>query len=298
MNKIKLLNEDTIQKIAAGEVIERPASIVKELVENSIDAKSTNITVEIEKGGKTFIKVSDNGSGIEESDIELAFKRHSTSKLINFEDLYSIYSLGFRGEALASILSVAKIKIISKTKEAKSGTMAIFEDGKIIEKKAFGMNTGTTISVQDIFYNVPVRKKFLKSDITEGNSITNLMYKLAVGNLGIRIKYIKDSKVIFETNEKNSLRENLFTLFGNEMVENLEEFNIKNNLYNIYGYVSNNLYYRANRHLEYLYVNGRYVLNDFIRDSIEESYKHIIPNGRFPVYFLFIKINQIGRAHV
>ena len=154
MNKIKLLNEDTIQKIAAGEVIERPASIVKELVENSIDAKSTNITVEIEKGGKTFIKVSDNGSGIEESDIELAFKRHSTSKLINFEDLYSIYSLGFRGEALASILSVAKIKIISKTKEAKSGTMAIFEDGKIIEKKAFGMNTGTTISVQDIFYNV------------------------------------------------------------------------------------------------------------------------------------------------
>lgn len=291
MNKIKLLNEDTIQKIAAGEVIERPASIVKELVENSIDAKSTNITVEIEKGGKTFIKVSDNGSGIEESDIELAFKRHSTSKLINFEDLYSIYSLGFRGEALASILSVAKIKIISKTKEAKSGTMAIFEDGKIIEKKAFGMNTGTTISVQDIFYNVPVRKKFLKSDITEGNSITNLMYKLAVGNPGIRIKYIKDSKVIFETNEKNSLRENLFILFGNEMVENLEEFNIKNNLYNIYGYVSNNLYYRANRHLEYLYVNGRYVLNDFIRDSIEESYKHIIPNGRFPVYFLFIKIN-------
>ena len=291
MNKIKLLNEDTIQKIAAGEVIEKPALIVKELVENSIDAKSTNITVEIKKGGKTFIKVSDNGSGIEESDIELAFKRHSTSKLTNFEDLYSIYSLGFRGEALASILSIAKIKIMSKTEESKSGTMAIFEDGKIIEKKSFGMNTGTTISVQDIFYNVPVRKKFLKSDITEGNSITNLMYKLAIGNPGIGIKYIKDSKVIFETNEKNSLRENLFTLFGNELVENLEEFNIKNNLYNIYGYVSNNLYYRANRHLEYLYVNGRYVLNDFIRDSIEESYKHIIPNGRFPVYFLFIKIN-------
>lgn len=175
---IKLLSEDTIQKIAAGEVIERPVSVIKELVENSIDAGSDTIVVEIKNGGKDFISVSDNGSGIEKNEIELAFKRHSTSKLEKFDDLYDIRTLGFRGEALASILAVSKLSVSTRTKSEKIGKKVEFRNSKVISESDVAMNVGTKIIIKDLFYNVPVRKKFMKSDQTEANLITTTMYKL------------------------------------------------------------------------------------------------------------------------
>lgn len=288
---IQLLSEDTIQKIAAGEVIERPASVIKELVENSIDAKSTEIIVEIEDGGKSLIKVSDNGLGIKESEIEKAFLRHSTSKIVDFKDIYNITSLGFRGEALASIISISKLKINTKTMDDKLGVSAYYENGKQIRKKPIAMNKGTTMEIRDIFYNVPVRKKFMKKNITEANIITNLMYKFAIGNSDIGFKYIKDDKVIFETYSNSTLSESIMELFAIDHSKDLHEINIKEKNFSIKGYVSNNKYYRANRNMQYIYINGRYIEDVDIRKSIENIYKSIIPNGRFPVFQLFLEMD-------
>ncbi|HHX68538.1 MAG TPA: DNA mismatch repair endonuclease MutL [Gallicola sp.] len=288
---IQILSNDTIQKIAAGEVIEKPSSIVKELVENSIDAEATNIVVEIKNGGLDFIEVLDNGKGIVKDEIEIAFKRHATSKLNSFNDLYNLQSLGFRGEALASIVSVSKVTVSTKTSEDKLGNKVYFEDGKKIEEKPIAKNVGTSIIVEDLFYNVPVRKRFLKSKTTEANNITNLMYKLAIGNYGIGITYIKDDKLIFETKEKEDLNSVLTELFGMSIVNNLLEFNLKGRDYSINGYISNNKYYRANRALQYIYINGRYIESKEIREAIESSYKAVIPNGRFPIFQIFININ-------
>lgn len=287
---IQLLSNDTIQKIAAGEVIERPSSIVKELVENSIDAGSTRVIVEIKNGGIDLIEVVDNGSGIKEEEIEMAFQRHATSKLNDFSDLYNLDSLGFRGEALASIVSVSKVTVSTKTKDNRLGKKVEFEDGKVVSEKPIGKNTGTSISVRDLFYNIPVRKKFLKNPITEANNITNLMYKLAIGNFNIGITYIKDDKLIFETKENEDLISNISELFGIDLMENLLNINFKTREYEISGYISNNKYYRANRSLQYIYINNRYIENKEIRDSIESSYRSIIPNGRFPIFQLFINI--------
>ncbi|WP_099203209.1 DNA mismatch repair endonuclease MutL [Miniphocaeibacter massiliensis] len=287
---IQVLSKDTILKIAAGEVIERPSSIVKELVENSIDAGSTNITVEIRNGGIDYIEVSDNGSGINKDEIEMAFQRHATSKLNNFNDLYNLSSLGFRGEALASIVSVSKVSVLTKTDSDKLGTKAVFENGKIIKSRPSAMNTGTNIQVKDLFYNVPVRKKFLKSKITEGNSITNLMYKLAIGNAGIGISYIKDDKLVFKTKEGGNLKSNLTELFGIDLSENLLELNIKDRDFKIKGFISNNKYYRANRSLQYIYINNRYIENNELRNAIENAYTAVIPNGRYPIFEIFVDI--------
>ncbi|QQK07608.1 DNA mismatch repair endonuclease MutL [Miniphocaeibacter halophilus] len=288
---IQVLSNDTIQKIAAGEVIEKPSSIVKELVENSIDAGATNIVVEIKNGGLDYIEVLDNGKGIAKDEIEIAFKRHATSKLNDFNDLYNLQSLGFRGEALASIVSVSKVIISTRTNDEKLGHKVYFEDGKKIEERPIAKNIGTSIIVKDLFYNVPVRKRFLKSKTTEANSITNLMYKLAIGNYGIGITYIKDDKLIFETKEKENLNSVLTELFGVNIVDNLLEFTLSGREYKINGYISNNKYYRANRSLQYIYINGRYIESKEIRDSIETAYKAVIPNGRYPVFQIFLSIN-------
>lgn len=288
---IKLLSEDTIQKIAAGEVIERPVSVVKELVENSIDAGSDSIVVEIKNGGKDFISVSDNGSGIKKDEIELAFKRHSTSKLEKFDDLYNLNTLGFRGEALASILSISKLSINTRTKEDNIGSKLEFRNSSVISKSEVAMNVGTKIIIKDLFYNVPVRKKFMKSEQTEANLITTTMYKFAVCNTNVSIKYIKDNKTLFETKKNSSIKENIINLFGTSLSNNLIEFEIAQSDYKIYGYVSNNNLYRANRQMQYIYLNGRFVKSDDIRNTVETNYKSVIPNGRFPLYWLFFEIN-------
>ena len=288
---IKLLSEDTIQKIAAGEVIERPVSVIKELVENSIDAGSDTIIVEIKNGGKDYISVSDNGSGIEKNEIELAFKRHSTSKLEKFDDLYDIRTLGFRGEALASILAVSKLIVSTRTKSEKIGKKVEFRNSKVINKSDVAMNVGTKIVIKDLFYNVPVRKKFMKSDQTEANLITTTMYKFAICNTDVSIKYIKDNKTLFKTKKNSSIKENIINLFGTSMSNNLIDIDISSHDYKIHGYISNNNLYRANRQMQYIFLNGRFIKSEDIRNTVESNYKSVIPNGRFPLFWLFFEIN-------
>lgn len=288
---IKLLSEDTIQKIAAGEVIENPYSVIKELVENSIDSGATTIKVEIKNAGKKEIMISDNGCGIEENEIELAFTKHATSKLNNFEDIYSILSFGFRGEALASISSISKVDINTRTKNSEFGIHCFIENTKIKRKNKIGMNFGTTIYIRDLFYNVPIRKKFLKSDAYESSIITTLMNSFALSNPNISFKYIKDSKVVFETTGKNQLKDNIKYIFKDDFYKNLMAVDINDSDYKIYGYISNNHFYKGSRNCQYLFVNGRYIFDEKIRNIIEKSISTLIPKGKFPSFVLFIEVN-------
>jgi len=293
LGKIKVLDDITIEKIAAGEVIERPSSIVKELVENSIDANSDEIIIEIQNGGKSYIRVTDNGDGIAEDDIELAFKRHSTSKLSSIEDLYKIKSLGFRGEALASICHVAKVEVMTKTEDVVAGIHGIFEEGDLVSKEIIGCPKGTTMIVRDLFYNLPVRRKFLKSDLAEANNISNIVYRMALGNPSISFKFIKDNKTILKTSKNNNLKSHIYSILGKEFSNNLIEVNIEENGIKIFGYISNNKLYRGNRSHQYLYINGRHVNNLSIANTIEKYYKSIIPLNRFPCFIIFIEINPV-----
>lgn len=287
---IKILSKDTIQKIAAGEVIERPFSVVKELVENSIDAKATEIKVEISEGGLNYIKVTDNGCGISKSEVEVAVKRHATSKLDNFNDLYNISSLGFRGEALASITSISKTTIETKTEDDNIGSSFKFESSQLVSRSDIAKNNGTSIIVEDLFYNIPVRKRFLNSTISEANAITSIMYRLAIGNNNIGFTYVKDDKEVFRTIKGQGLKSNLSELFGFEFTKELLEVDIDKKDFSINGYISNNRYYRSNRSMEYIYINGRYVKNSDISNAIEKAYGSLIPNGRFPAFQLFFEI--------
>jgi DNA mismatch repair protein MutL len=291
MGRIKLLDNLTIQKIAAGEVIERPASIVKELVENSIDANSKNIIIEINNGGKSYIRVTDDGDGIDEDDIPLAFERHSTSKLNEIDDLYSLLTLGFRGEALSSISAVSKVEILTKTNNSTAGVHAIIENGKIISLDRVGTPKGTTMIVKDLFYNLPVRKKFLKSDLYEGNNISDIVYKLALGNYNISFKFIKDNKVILKTNCKGDIIENIYTILGKDITKGLIPIDFQSEDLSIKGYISNNNLYRSNRSHQYIYINGRFIVNYSISNAIEQHYKSLIPLNRFPVFIIYIDMN-------
>lgn len=288
---IQILSEDTVKKIAAGEVIERPASIVKELVENSIDAKADQIIVEIKDGGKSYIRVTDNGTGIPKDQVEKAFLPHSTSKLKDFNDLFRNNSLGFRGEALSSIIAVAKVLIKTKVLEENTGISMNFIDSKAQNKKDIAMNSGTTIEVVDLFYNVPVRKKFMNKDTTEANRITNLLYKLAIGNPGIGFQYIRDQKVVFETKVGESLKNNLVNLFGSNYVSHLIPIHLEKNHFKLTGFLSDSNYYRANRGMQYLYLNNRYIENNKIQSEVEKCYHQKIPNGRFPSYEFFLEMD-------
>ena len=284
------LDDKTIEKIAAGEVIESPVSIVKELVENSIDAGADSITVEIKNGGKTYIRVTDNGSGISKNEIELAFSKHATSKIRDFNDLYDIYSLGFRGEALASIVSVSEVTAISKTKDEMVGTKINFNNG---EKTltSIATNVGTSIVVKDLFRDIPVRRRFLKSDIVESNHISKLMYAIAIGYPEISFKFIKNENIEFSTIKNEDIKIRIAKLLDDKLEDHLIKFSDNNEIYNLDGFISNNNYYRGNRSLQYIYINNRLVESELIRDRIEIAYRGNIPNGRFPVFFLYIKTN-------
>ncbi len=291
MGRIKLLDNITIQKIAAGEVIERPSSIVKELIENSLDANSNNITIEIKDGGKSYIRVTDDGDGIEDDDLSLAFKRHSTSKLSTADDLYKIRSLGFRGEALASISHVSKVEVMSKTKNAVGGIHAIVEEGEIISKEVIGCPKGTTLIVKDLFYNLPVRKEFLKSDLIESNQISDIVYKVALGNLNTSFKFIRDNKVVLKTSKNNDMKTHIYSILGREFSNNLIPIDFEEHGIYLHGYISNNNLYRSNRNHQYIYINGRYINNISISNIIEGHYKSLIPLNRFPCFVLFIDLD-------
>lgn len=284
------LDDRTIEQIAAGEVIESPVSVVKELVENSIDAGAKNIVVEIKKGGKTYIRVTDDGVGITNDQMPLAFEKHATSKIKDFSDLYDIYSLGFRGEALASITTVGHVLAISKTENDNVGKKLEFLNSRVNES-AIATNNGTSIEVMDLFNNVPVRKKFLKSDIAESNAISKLMYSLAIGYKDISIKYIKDGRVEFKTNANDPLDIKISNLLDESLKDNLISVSNNNDLYSIEGFISTSNYYRGSRSLQYIYVNNRLIDSSIITKAIEKEYRSLIPQGRFPAFFIFLKTN-------
>ncbi len=288
MPKINILDDTTINKIAAGEVIERPASIIKELVENSIDAGSNFISVEIENGGKDLIKIIDNGCGIEHDDINKAFMRHATSKITRAEDLYDLHSLGFRGEALASIAAVSKLEMITKTKDSVLASKIILEGGKITSKEPLAANCGTQISVQDLFFNTPARRKFLKSNQAESLAITNLMNKLAIGNPQVRFKYISNKKTVFETLGDSSLFNLIRLIYGKDVSSNIIKLDYEAEYFKIQGYIANNNIYRSNRNLQHIFINGRYTKSNNIMNVINDAYKSIIPINKFPIYFINI----------
>ena len=290
--KIIELDKDTIEKIAAGEVIESPLSIVKELVENSIDAGAKNIVVEIKNGGKTYIRVTDDGIGIEEDDFKRAFKRHATSKIKDFSDLYDLFTLGFRGEALSSIVACANIKAISKTKNQNLGKELIFENGNIKSYNSIATNIGTSIEVYDLFSNLPVRRKFLSSDINESNKIAKIMQALALGYNDVSFKFIKDNRLIFHTLKNQAMDNKIIELLDENLKDNLIKIEIQNSLYKIKGFISKVNYYRGNRSFQYIFVNNRLIENEDISKAIENEYKTLIPNQRFPAFFIFIETNS------
>lgn len=259
MGEINVLSNDLINKIAAGEVIERPASIVKELVENSIDAGATEITIEIENGGITYIKVSDNGKGIYEEDIEKAFMRHATSKIKNEQDLFKITSLGFRGEALASIAAISKVELTTKTKDVEYGIKVNIENGIIKNKSYSGATTGTSITVRDIFYNVPARLKFLKSPSREQSYITEIVENLALSNPQISFKYITNKKLVFVTKGDGNLKNVIYVIYGKNIYENLIEVNCSKETITLKGFIGNSKIEKNNRNYQSIFVNGRYI---------------------------------------
>ncbi|SCH64468.1 DNA mismatch repair protein mutL [uncultured Clostridium sp.] len=290
-NRINILDDLTINKIAAGEVVERPSSVVKELVENCIDANSTKVIIDIVDGGKKSIRITDNGYGILSSEVDKSFLRHATSKIKKIDDLYDLYSLGFRGEALASISAISKLEMITKSKEEAVGTKVIVEGGKIISKEPVGTNNGTTMIIRDIFFNTPVRQKFLKSTHAETINISDLINKLAIGNPNVQFKYINNRKQMLNTPGDGKLINVIRSIYGKDITENLIDVDFECEYFKMSGYIGNNNAYRSNKNLQHTYINKRFVKSKVILDAIAEAYKSIIPIGKHAVCFLNIKIN-------
>lgn len=290
MNKIKLLDDSTINKIAAGEVVERPGSVVKELVENAIDAGAQKITVEIKDGGTTFICISDDGCGIPEGDVKTAFLRHATSKIKTAEDLEKVISLGFRGEALASIAAVSKIEMITKTREAEVGTRIRINGGILEEIRPEGAANGTTITIEDIFYNVPARKKFLKKPSTEAGYISDTVMKFVLGHPEVSFKYINNGTVIIHTAGNNDLKTAVYHVYGKEAAYKMLEISSSAEEMKLRGLIGRPELARANRSYENLFINGRFIKNSVVSAAAEEAYKTRLMIGRFPLYVLYMDI--------
>jgi len=285
-NKVIVLDKGTISKIAAGEVIERPSSIIKELVENAIDASGTRIEIEIKNAGKDFIRVSDNGIGMGYTDAELAFSRHATSKIKKIKDLASIKTLGFRGEALPSIASVSKVEIITKREEDLLGTRILVSNNKILSKEKIGSPDGTVIKVKNLFDNVPARKKFLKSNTYESGLISDMVTRIALVNPHISFKFISEGRAIFNTYGSNNLFDTIASIYGNEVAENLIEVKIRNEEFSLIGYISHPQLTRSNRNYQTFSVNNRYVKEHVLQKAVEDSYKTLLPINRYPLIVL------------
>lgn len=292
MRKIAVLDQNTIDKIAAGEVVERPSSVVKELVENAIDAGATAVTVEITDGGKKMIRITDNGSGMEEEQIPLAFLRHATSKIEKVEDLEHIASLGFRGEALSSIAAVSQVELITKTPSAISGNRYVIEGGMEHSLEELGAPEGTTFLVRNLFYNTPARSKFLKSDSTEANYIHTLMEQLALSHPEISFKYIQNKQVKLHTSGNYSVRDVIYSVYGRDIAKALLEVEWENSFMKITGFVGKPEIARGNRSFENYYINGRYVKNNIITKAIENAYKGFLMQHKFP--FVSLRMEMEG----
>ncbi|EEA85802.1 DNA mismatch repair endonuclease MutL [Peptacetobacter hiranonis] len=290
-NRINLLDEITINKIAAGEVVERPSSIVKELVENSIDAGADRIIIEVENGGKSLIKITDNGCGIPSSEVKKCFLRHATSKIDKIDDLFNLFTLGFRGEALASICAVSKLEMTTKFEDEAVGTKITLVGGNIEAKEAVGANTGTSIVIKDLFFNTPARKKFLKTDHAELMNITDIVNKLAIGYPNVKFRYLNAGKLMVNTPGDGKLVSAVRSIYSREVSENLIEINYDCSLFKIDGYIGNNNIYRSNRNLQHIYINGRFVKSKIIYDAIANAYKSIIPINKHAVCFINLHLD-------
>lgn len=291
MPNIEILDQQTIDKIAAGEVIERPASVVKELVENAIDAKATAITVEIKEGGISFIRITDNGWGILKEQVPLAFLRHSTSKIRSVEDLLTVSSLGFRGEALSSIAAVSQVELITKTAEGISGVRYVIEGGKEKTLEEIGAPDGTTFLVRNLFYNTPARRKFLKTPQTEAGYIGDLMERLAMSHPEISFKFINNNQVKLHTSGNSNLKEIIYHIYGRDIATNLLEIQGENEFFSVHGFIGKPLISRGNRNYENYFINGRYVKSKLIAKSIEEGYKSFVMQHKYPFTVFHISIN-------
>ncbi len=291
MGNIVLLDELTINKIAAGEVIERPASVVKEMVENSIDAGATNITVEIKNGGISFIKISDNGKGIAADDLEIAFERHATSKIRSAEDLNTVTSMGFRGEALASIAAVANVELVSKTSEQEIGYKVVVEAGDILKKEETGCRTGTTITVRNLFFNTPVRYKFLKKDYTESGYIEDAITRIALVNPQVAIKLINTGKTVIQTNGSGILKDVVYSIYGKDVANGILDVNYQYEDITVSGVIGKPEIARSNRSHQLFFVNKRYIKDKTLTAATEQAYKGLIPIGKFGFAVLNLDMN-------
>lgn len=291
MAKINILDHQTIDKIAAGEVVERPSSVVKELVENAIDAGADAITVEIKEGGTSFIRVTDNGSGIEKSQVENAFLRHATSKITSADDLTSLVSLGFRGEALASIAAVAQVELITKTPEDLTGVRLLMEGGVVKEREEIGAPQGTTLLVRNLFYNTPPRKKFLKQPRTEGSYVADLMEHLAMSNPQVSFKFLLNGQTKFYTTGSGGLREIVYRIYGKEIADALTDFHCERDGMSVTGLLGKPVINRANRSYEIFYINGRYIRSTLISKAVEEGYREYLMQHKFPFCILHFQVD-------
>lgn len=290
MPNIAILNQETIDKIAAGEVVERPCSVVKELVENAIDAGSTAITVEIKEGGISFIRITDNGCGIEREQVAVAFYRHSTSKIRSAEDLLTVKSLGFRGEALSSISAVARVELITKTYDELTGTRYVIEGSKELSNEEIGAPDGTTFIVKDLFYNVPARRKFLKTAQTEGSYISDMVEKLALSHPDISFKFINNNQTKLHTSGNGNRKDIIYHIFGREISSSLLEAKHECEYFKVEGFIGKPVITRGNRNYENYFINGRYVKSNILSRAIEEAYKSFLMQHQYPftvLYFTF-----------
>ncbi|MEG2893917.1 MAG: DNA mismatch repair endonuclease MutL, partial [Clostridium sp.] len=291
MKIINVLDEKTINKIAAGEVVERPLSIIKELVENSIDSGASEITIEVKKDPLSFIRITDNGCGLNEEDVETAFLRHATSKITSINDIECINSLGFRGEALSSIAATSKVEMITKPKEATIGSRIYIEGGKVVDSHQSGGIDGTSITVRDVFYNTPARLKFLKSTSRELSAITDLVEKIALSNTNVSIRYKIDDKMIFITTGRRDLKGIIRTIFGKKTFENLIEVNYSDEEFSVNGFIGNSTITKGNRTNEIVFVNGRIIKSHLISSAVEKAYKSMLPINKFPFFVLNINLD-------
>lgn len=292
MPTIKLLDQQTIDKIAAGEVVERPSSVVKELVENAIDANATAVTVEIKEGGISFIRITDNGCGIEKEQIPLAFLRHSTSKIKSVEDLLSISSLGFRGEALSSIAAVAQVELITKTYSDLTGTRYVIEGSKEIACEEIGAPEGTTFLVKNLFFNTPARRKFLKTAPTEGGYIADLMERMALSHPNVSFKFINNGQTKLHTSGNGNKKDLIYHIYGRDITASLIEVHEKTELFEIDGFIGKPNVSRGNRNYENYFINGRYIKSALLSKAIEEGYKGFLMQHQYPFCVLYFQMNS------
>lgn len=291
MLEIQLLDHDTIDKIAAGEVVERPSSVVKELVENAMDAGADAVTVEIKEGGISLIRVTDNGCGIDKSQVDHAFIRHATSKIRSLADLENISSLGFRGEALSSIAAVAKVEMITKTKEALMGVRCLLEGAEKKEWEEIGAPDGTTILVRNLFFNTPVRRKFLKQPATEGGYVSDLMEHMALSKPTVSFKYIVNGQIKFHTTGSGDLKEIIYRIYGRDIANELAAVSYEEDGMGIHGFLGKPTINRANRNYENYFVNGRFIKSGLMAKAIEEGYKGYLMQHKYPFTVLHFTID-------